>query len=74
MLNMIDEIRYVTGTQPMPLHVMSQGDAMKDLCLHGHSLSQGLERDEPKTAIEVPLEPDCHDLQCAGRPLQPAWR
>ena len=64
MLYMIDEIRDVTGTQPVPLHVMPQGDAMKDLCLHGHSLSQGLERDEPKTAIEVPLEPDCHDLQC----------
>ena len=49
---MIDEIRDVTGTQPVPLHVLPQGDAMKDLCLHGDSLPQGLERDDPKTTSE----------------------
>jgi hypothetical protein len=38
---MINEIRDVTGTQPVSLQVAAQGDAMKDLCLHGHSLSQG---------------------------------
>jgi hypothetical protein len=50
-------IRDVTGTQPVLLHVLPQGDAMQDLCLHAHSLTQGCERDEPKTAIEVPFSP-----------------